>query len=133
MPFPEENVDHDPFRTPGSRYEHDEPFVVALVPSGVVFEWRSSTPVRALWLPEDFFGVFYRTGRELRLPLTSTLTDLYSRYGFSRAELPQLATEFSEISRHLDPPLSEAARFVAGLLLEGVASSRPLDAIIEGP
>ena len=133
MPFPEENVDHDPFRAAGSRYEHEEPFVVALVPSGVAFEWRTSSPIRALWLPEGFFGAFYRTGLELRLPLTATLTNLYSRYRFSRPELPRLAAEFSAISHHLNPPLSEAARLAAGLALEGAASSRPLDAIIEGP
>ena len=134
MPVHEGSTDFDPFRTPGSRYEHEEPFVVALVPSGVAFDWSSSsTPLRALWLPEDFFGAFYRTGRELRLPLTSRLINLYAQYRFSRDELPGLAAELSNISGHLGEPISEAARLAAGLVLEGLRSSQPVDVLVEGP
>ena len=132
MPRPPQRAEYDPFRTSCSEHEDEEAFVIALIPSGEVLEW-SSNPVRALWLPEDFFGAFSRTAQELRLPLTSTLTDLHSRYRFSREELPLLTSEFEEISRHLDPPASRAAGLVAALLREGEESSRLLDAIIEGP
>ena len=98
-----------------------------------MFDWGSSRPIRALWLPEGFFGAFHRIGRELRLPLTSTLIDLYTQYRFPQSKLPQLAAEFSTISTHLDKPLSEAARFAAGLVLAGVQSSLSVDALIEGP
>ena len=127
------NTDLDPFRTPGSRYEHAEPFVVALVPSGLPLDWTSSSPLRALWLPEDFFGAFQQAGRELRLPLISTLDNVYDRYRFSSRELPALAAELSLIRGHLREPLSEAARLAAGLVLEGVRSSQPVDVLIEGP
>ena len=123
----------DPFRTPGNGFEDVEPFVIALVSSGAEFNWQTAKPIRALWLPEDFFGGFYRTARELRLPLSSTLSNLYSTYRFPSSDLARLAEEFSVIGGHVGYPLSEAARLAAALLREGLRFSTPVDVLIEGP
>ena len=133
MPLVSSKSNLDPFRGPGSSHERAEPFVIALVERGVAFDWSSAGPVRALWLPEDFFGAFHRAAVQLRLPLVSTLVNLYARYRFNREDLPQLAAEFSAIEAHLSPPLSDAARIAAAFLNEAAASDRTLDAIIEGP
>ncbi len=125
-------TNQDPFRSPGSRYEHVEVFVVALVPGGQPFDW-SQDAISALWLPEDFFAVFYQTAKALSFPLTSRLTSLYAQYRFPRDEMRSLADELSLISAHVDPPVSEAVRLAAELVLDGLCSLEPVDVLIEGP
>ena len=126
-------TDLDPYRTPGSPYEHEEPFVIALVESGKQFDWKQSKPLRALWLPEDFFLAFHRAGVDLKLPLLAKLNNLYAQYRFGSSELAPLSNEFAGISGQFSAPLSEAALLASSFLAEGASAHDKVDAIIEGP
>ena len=123
----------DPFRTPGSKYEDEEPFVLALVPAGVPFDW-STEAEDALWLPEPFFYPLYRAGIAQKLPLLSGLNNFYERYRFNSARARELAEELQSIpTSDLSPELQRAIELAAELAGRAASSGGAFDLLVEGP
>jgi len=123
----------DPFRTPGSKYEDEEPFVLALVPAGVPFDW-STEPEDALWLPEPFFYPLYRAAIAQKLPLLSSLNNFYERYRFNATRAGELVQELRSIpTSDLSPELQRAIHLASDLAGRAASSNGTLELLIEGP
>lgn len=127
-------ADLDPFRTPGSPYEHEEVFVIGLVAQGSTVDWAAgSVPVRSLWLPESFFRAFHKAAVALDLPLLSTLDDPHAQYRFGGREVKQVAMEFESMALGLPEPLAEAAALASLFVMDGINGELRVDVILEGP
>jgi len=123
----------DPFRIAGSKHELEEPFVVALVPAGLPFDW-STEPADAVWLPESFFNPIHQAAVAMKLPYLSRTDNLYEQYRFACSEAREVARELELVGfSNLPSDLQRAARLAATIALRGATSGGTFDLIIEGP
>lgn len=119
--------DFDPFRKPGSRYEHEEVIAVALIDIDAPIDWvdASRSPRSTVWIPESLF-------QELSMGNSLSSLDIYKQSRLDAAACKALLHELESLPEtHLE--LTYAAWLVRDLAHVVAESSGKERLLVEGP
>ena len=117
----------DPFRSPGSKYEYDEPVCFAICTAGSVIDWVGDrVPLESRWVPETLFERLRQLVPVLR-PI-----NVHSQSQLGNVEATRLYDQLSTLMEISDGEVVAVIELVLPVV-ERVAAGESEWLLIEGP